>query len=509
MRAYDAAVTPRSDDGRARPRGHGPGGQEGRSAPAKTIRRYAAKSTAKSTATRTPAPATPVKKATKKAIAKTPSRGDRVHDVVIVGAGPSGSACAYWLAEAGWDVVVVEKKHFPRVKTCGDGLTPRAVRQLADMGLEEKLAGSHKYTGLRAYGFGQSVEMQWPEHPHFPSYGYTITRHDLDGLVAERAVEAGATLLMDTEVLAPIIGEAAGTSATLPTLDGVTVKEKASRRGQGRERPIKARYVVVADGANSRFGRMLGTTRQRELPLGMALRGYYTSERHDDPFIESHLDIRDADGAVVPGYGWIFPMGDGRVNVGVGVLSSDQRWRGVNTSRLMDAFVDFAPASWGLSAETCLGPPTGGKLPMCFSVGPRAGGNVMLAGDAAGSINPFNGEGISYGYETGRLAAAALGHALSGKGPTALGDYERQLEAAYGPYYKVARAFVHLISNPQAMRACVSVGMRSEAFMSQLLRIMANLMRPDAAGPAEIGFRAMELVSRFMIPDGDGNLSAA
>jgi geranylgeranyl reductase family protein len=419
-----------------------------------------------------------------------------VHDVVIVGGGPAGSSCAYWLAEAGWDVVVVEKKHFPRVKTCGDGLTPRAVRQLADMGLEDALAGSHKYGGLRAYGFGQSIEMQWPQHPNFPSYGYTITRHDLDGLVAERAVKAGATLLAGTEVLAPIIDAAAGPSSTLPFVTGVTVSDKA---GSG-SREIKARYVVVADGANSRVGRMLGTNRRRDLPMGMALRGYYSSDRHDDPFIESHLDIRDAEGNMVPGYGWIFPMGDGRVNVGVGLLSTDKRWKGVNTSHLMDAFVEFAPASWGLSPETCLGPPTGGKLPMGLSVGPRAGGNVILAGDAAGSINPFNGEGIAYGYETGRLAAAALGQALTGTGSAALADYDRQLEAAYGAYFKVARAFVRMISNPQAMRVCVGLGMRSELLMTQLLRIMANLMRPDAAGPAEVGFRAMELISR-LLPD--------
>ena len=415
---------------------------------------------------------------------------------------------------------MVEKKHFPRVKTCGDGLTPRAVRQLADMGLEDALAGSHKYGGLRAYGFGQSVEMPWPEHPNFPNYGYTITRHDLDGLVAERAVKAGATLLSGTEVVAPIISEA---GPTLPHLKGVTIKEKAAGDGAaggdgaaagdgaasdgvasdgaasgGRE--VLARYVVVADGANSRVGRMLGTNRRRDLPLGMALRGYYTSDRHDDPFIESHLDIRDAEGNVVPGYGWIFPMGDGRVNVGVGLLSTDRRWKGVNTSHLMDAFVNWAPESWGLSAETSLGPPTGGKLPMGLSVGPRAGANVLLAGDAAGTINPFNGEGIAYGYETGRLAAAALGRALSGEGPGALADYDRQIEAAYGPYYKVARAFVRMISNPQAMKLCVGVGMRSEFIMSQLLRIMANLMRPDAPGPAEIGFRAMELISR-LLPD--------
>jgi geranylgeranyl reductase family protein len=339
--------------------------------------------------------------------------------------------------------------------------------------------------------------MQWPEHPHFPSYGYTITRHDLDGLVASRAANAGATLLQGTEVVDVVADDTVITSP-LPALSGVTVKEK----GASGARLIKAHYVVVADGSNSRIGRILGTSRRRDLPLGMALRGYYRSDRHDDPFIESHLDIRDTEGTVVPGYGWIFPMGDGRVNVGVGLLSTEQRWKGVNTSTLMDTFVDYAPKSWGLSPETSLGPPTGGKLPMGLSVGPRVGHNVLIAGDAGGAINPFNGEGIAYGYETGRLAAAALGHALTGAGPRALAEYDRELTAAYGPYYKVARAFVHLISHPDAMRVAVNVGMRSDLLMNQLLRIMANLMRPDAAGPAEIGYRALELISR-LLPDPD------
>jgi geranylgeranyl reductase family protein len=421
-----------------------------------------------------------------------------VHDVVVVGAGPAGSSCGYWLADAGWDVVVVEKKEFPREKTCGDGLTPRAVRQLADMGLEDALAGSHRYAGLRAYGFGRSMEMRWPAHPHFPDYGYTITRHDLDGLVAARATKAGATLLEGTEVVGIVVDEAAPSNEPLPTLSGVTVQEKGATRTQ----TIKARFVVVADGSNSRVGRMLGTSRRRDLPLGMALRGYYTSDRHDDPFIEGHLDIRDSEGDIVPGYGWIFPMGDGRVNVGVGLLSTEQRWKGVNTSTLMDAFVAYAPESWGLGPDSSLGPPVGGKLPMALSVGPRAGGNILIAGDAAGAINPFNGEGISYGYETGRLAAAALGHALTGDGPAALAHYNDELSAAYGPYYKVARAFVNLISHPEAMRVCVNAGMHSEVFMNHLLRIMGNLLRPDAPGPAELGYRVMELVSR-LLPDPD------
>jgi flavin-dependent dehydrogenase len=310
--------------------------------------------------------------------------------------------------------------------------------------------------------------------------------------------------LQGTEVVAPDIDEAAPASKSLATLTGVTVRKK----GGTETRNIKARYVVVADGSNSRVGRMLGTSRLRTLPLGMALRGYYRSDRHHDPYIESHLDIRDPEGNVVPGYGWIFPMGDGRVNVGVGLLSTEQRWKGINTTHLMDTFVGYAPSSWGIRPETSLGPPTGGKLPMGLSVGPRAGGNVLIAGDAGGVINPFNGEGIAYAYETGRLAAAAVGRALTGAGDAALSEYEHQLTAAYGPYYKIARAFVHLISHPEAMRVCVQFGMRSELLMNQLLRIMANLMRPDFSGPAEIGYRAMELVSR-VLPDPDAMESPA
>ena len=147
---------------------------------------------------------------------------------------------------------------------------------------------------------------------------------------------------------------------------------------------------------------------------------------------------------------------------------------------------------------------------MGLSVGPRAGGNVVVAGDAGGAINPFNGEGIAYGYETGRLAAAAVGPGSRGEGTAALADYDRQLTAAYGPYYRVARAFVHLISQPRGhASSCVSIGMHSEFVMTQLLRIMANLMRPDAAGPAELGYRAMEFVARFLPDDVDLDSPAA
>ncbi|MBV8463228.1 MAG: hypothetical protein JO368_08040, partial [Acidimicrobiales bacterium] len=241
-------------------------------------------------------------------------------------------------------------------------------------------------------------------------------------------------------------------------------------------------------------------SRDRNRPLGMALRGYYSSPGHDGDFIESFLDIRDEQGAVVPGYGWIFPMGDGRVNVGVGVLTTDKRWKGLNTSTLMDHFVRGAPARFELSPETSLGAPTGGKLPMGLAVGPRLGPTTLLVGDASGVINPFNGEGIAYGYETGRLAAAVVGAALAGGGPGALADYERRLDDAYGTYFRLARAFVRIISRPDVMRLCVGTGLRAEPIMAVMLRIMANLLRPDQTGAAEAAYRALAAVSRVVPP---------
>lgn len=409
-------------------------------------------------------------------------------DVVVVGAGPSGATCAHWLARAGWSVALVEKKVFPRVKTCGDGLTPRSVYQLAQMGLEESVAANgHRFHGLRAFGFGASLELAWPEHPVFPNYGYTITRFDLDGLVAEEAARRGAVLFTGVEALG-LLDPAPSANGSLKGAAGVVVADKST----GARSEIRGRYVVVADGQNSRLGRELGTTRNRAWPQGMALRGYYTSDRHDEPWIDSHMDIRDPSGHVVPGYGWIFPLGDGRVNVGVGLLSTDGAWRGVNTTKLQEYFVDQVGEAWGLNEATSEGPPTGGRLPMGLAIGPRMGANTLVIGDAAGSVNPFNGEGIAYAYETGRLAATALGEALASGDAAALALYEERLEAAYGEYYKVARAFVRVISEPRILAACVGLGLRVAPLMRELLKIMANLMSNQHTGPGELGYRALE-----------------
>jgi flavin-dependent dehydrogenase len=216
---------------------------------------------------------------------------------------------------------------------------------------------------------------------------------------------------------------------------------------------------------------------------------------HDDPWIESHLDIRDKSGNHLPGYGWVFPVGDGTVNVGVGLLSTFAGWKDVNTSHLMDAFCETAPERWGISPATACGPPTGGKLPTGSSVAPNVGPTWVVVGDAAGSVNPFNGEGISVAYETGRLAAEALDEALRTGDGLALQQYPERLAQVYGLYFKVARVFVRAIGNPAVMRELTRIGFQSRTLMEWVLRIMANLLRPDELGPAEAAY---QIVARLV-----------
>jgi geranylgeranyl reductase family protein len=408
------------------------------------------------------------------------------HDVLVVGGGPGGAATGYWLARAGHDVVIVEKKDFPRDKTCGDGLTPRAVHQLADMGLEDGLRQYHRYDGLRTVAHGVTLELKWPDHPVFPNYGYVVRRRDLDLMVAEHAVKAGATLHQGTEAVQPITRNGMVT--------GAVVKDKAS----GESREIHARYVVVADGANSRFGRSLGTSRNRTYPQGMAIRTYYESPLHAEPWIESALDVRDRNGNSLPGYGWIFPVGDGTINVGIGLLSTFRDWKNVNTSHLMREWAATAPDYWKIDAENPVCEPTGGRIPMGGSVNPKVGPTWAVIGDAAGSTNPFNGEGIDYAYETGRMVADLLDESLRTGDGLALQRYPDLLEAEYGLYFKVARLFAKIIGQPALMRELTRVGMHSRSLMEWVLVIMANLLNPDELGPAEAAYKAAAAIARVV-----------
>jgi geranylgeranyl reductase family protein len=403
-------------------------------------------------------------------------------DVLVVGGGPGGAATAYWLARKGLSVLVAEKKSYPRDKTCGDGLTPRAVKQLLDMGFDFDVPELHRITGLRAYAGELRLELSWPEHSVYPNWGAVIRRADLDMQVAMLAEKQGAVIRQRTEAVAVVEDG---------LLTGTRLRQKDDS-GLVDEVVVTPKVTVVADGSLSRFGRKLGTSRRKDYPYGLAVRGYYASPNSTDGFLESQLDIRDAEGHSLPGYGWIFPLGDGAINVGVGVLSTFKNGKGVNTSRVLDAYVAGLPPHWQVTANDQLSDPVGGKLPMSFSVGPKVGRNWVAVGDAAGAVNPFNGEGIDYAYETGRMVSDHIAEALAADDLTRLASYPQQLEDEYGAYHRVARAFSIAIGNPRLMRSLTRIGLRSKPLMEWVLKVMANLLEPDEIGLEERIYRMVE-----------------
>jgi geranylgeranyl reductase family protein len=396
--------------------------------------------------------------------------------VLVVGGGPGGASTAYWLARDGVDVHLVEKKHYPREKACGDGLTPRAIKQLLDMGFDFAGLDLHRVNGLRAYAGDLKIELAWPEHSKYPNWGATMRRADLDGTVAGLAASQGALVEQ-------------GTTA-MPILENDRVSGVVLTSEQG-ERTVHPDYVVIADGSNSRFGRGVGAQRRRDYPYGMAVRGYWESPNSDDTMIESQLDIRDAEGRAMPGYGWVFPLGDGEINVGAGLVSTFKGWKDINTSRILEAYANSLPEHWKITEETPHTRPIGGKLPMSLSVGPKVGRNWVLVGDASGAVNPFNGEGIDYAYETGRMAARHVADALGGD-DVALARYAEELEAEYGDYHRVARIFVKAIGNPAVMKTLTTVGIRNRPLMEWTLKVMANLLDPDEAKMTERIYYAIE-----------------
>ena len=404
-------------------------------------------------------------------------------DVAIVGGGPSGAAAAHYLASKGHSVLVCEKKAFPREKTCGDGLTPRAVKQLEAMGLGSELKAWERVRGLRIHAAGRVMELPWPDLDDWCNYGLVKPRKDLDKLVLENAEAAGAKVLQTTQVVEPIFE------------DGVLVGFVAKRDGE--DERIKARYIVCAEGAATKFARSIGRTRNASYPMGWAIRQYFDSPvmAHSGWF-EAYLEVKSGPDNL-PGYGWVFPVGDGTVNAGVGLLTTYGDWANVNLNDLQTNFINQLPAEWGINYDTVCSKPRGGRLFMGQSIWPAHGPGFILVGDAAGMINPCNGEGIAYAYETGRIGARHIDEALRSDGPPALEGYTRELEETYGPYYRLGRRFVKLIGHPELMERLVSMGMRSKRTMRFALTFMANLEEQKGSGVHQMGLRAMKKIAEL------------
>ena len=360
---------------------------------------------------------------------------------------------------------------------CGDGLTPRGVKALVAMGISvSEQDGWVRNKGLRVIGAGKRMELPWPELSSYPGYGLVRPRTDLDQMLARRAQQAGARLLEGVTVTGPVRDDRTG------RITGVTARAADA----GDERTYTSRVIVAADGNSSRLSVAMGLRKRDDRPLGVAVRTYYQSPRHDDDYLESWLDLWDGD-RLLPGYGWIFGMGDGTSNVGLGLLNTSAAFGHTDYHALLRKWLEGMPAEWGFTEENRTQPIRGAALPMGFNRTPHYYQGLLLVGDAGGMVNPFNGEGIAYAMESGEILARTIVQALARarrvETERVLAGYPRALSEAYGGYYAAGRVFVKAIGRPGLMRFATKHSMSRPALMAFVIKLLANLTDPrgDAA----------------------------
>jgi menaquinone-9 beta-reductase len=388
-------------------------------------------------------------------------------DIAVIGGGPAGAATAIRAARAGAKVVVFEKGKHGRDKVCGDGLTPRAVGALQELEIPYE-DEAHRIDGLRMIAGRQRRQLPWPEHGRFPSHGAVWPRKRLDAHLIDAAEKAGAELVYDT--------------VALPILDGNVVRGITAGG-----RTVHADLTVVAAGAQGKAARMLGAERDPDEPFGLAIRAYVESPRHADRHLEACLTLRDRSGTAVPGYGWMFPCGDGTVNIGVGALSTMKRFTDLNLNTLLDDYRALVCDEWEVGAY--LDRPRAWRLPM--SSVKRHGPGWVAIGDAAGLINPMNGEGIDYGLESGMLAADLFLESPS----TAPARYDIEIGERFDAFLRTGRRFSFLIGHPWILRNGLRVAVGTQKIADITLSVMGNLVDNETPGAAG---RVMRLADRSL-----------
>lgn len=378
-------------------------------------------------------------------------------DVLIVGAGPAGAAAAFFASKQGLSALLVDAEQFPRDKTCGDGLTPRALHMLEKMGLAGQLTATYRSNGLKLHGFGGSVTAPWPDSP-FGEVGSACRRTEFDHLLVQHASAQ------------PEVTTWLGATVHSPTLQGGRVAEVVVTH-EGVDKQVRPRHVIVADGVRSTFGKQLGREWHRGEVYGIAARSYCATPLSDEPWIHSHLELRSPDGVAQPGYGWIFPLGNGYANVGCGALSTDKRPARVNTKKLLHHYADSLAAEWSFGAPSEV---ASALLPMGGAVTGVAGPNWMLIGDAAACVNPLNGEGIDYALETAELA---IDLCTTSKDFTLVWPFV--LREHYGEAFMLARTLARALTYPQFLPVFGPVGLRVPILMRSAARLMGNLVTEE------------------------------
>src|SRR5450759_3743198 len=347
--------------------------------------------------------------------------------------------------------------------------------------------GWRENKGLRIIGGGVRLELRWPELSDYPGYGLVRTRLGFDETLARTAEKAGVRLLEGVNVTGPVLddeGRIVGVTARRQPV--AAAAGAAAKTDTDTQRTYRARLVVAADGNSSRLSLAMGWRKRDDRPLGVAVRTYYQSPRHDDDYLESWLDLWDGD-RLLPGYGWIFGMGDGTSNVGLGLLNTSAAFGNTDYHALLRRWLKGMPAEWGFTEENRTQPIRGAALPMGFNRTPHYHRGLLLAGDAGGMVNPFNGEGIAYAMESGEILARTITQALARTRRTeterVLAGYPQALRDTYGGYYTLGRVFVKAIGRPGLMHFATKHGMSRPALMRFAIKLLANLTDPggDAA----------------------------
>lgn len=432
--------------------------------------------------------------------------------VLVVGSGPAGATAAYWLARAGHEVTVLEKTRFPREKVCGDGLTPLAVREMDLMGLPHGAEqGYHRQKGLRLRASGMSTDVPFESHGDVPGYGLVRTRRGFDEELAQHARSAGARILeghaaheviRSGDLTSIPEGLAASGLRQPDRIVGIRARlhdERGRRTDEVRE--FYADVVLAADGNSTRAAVSAGLAKRDDRPMGVAVRAYYDSPLGSLDWMEGWLELEgktpeaSRKPELLPGYGWIFGVGDGTANVGLGILNTSDQFGTLDYRQVLADWTGAMPKEWTLDPDHRTGRVLGAALPMAFNRTPVYVPGMMLLGDAGGMVSPFNGEGIANAMQSARIAADVIDDADRANGPAqrelVLDRYPDIIRRTWGSHFTLGRACAELIGHPALMKASVSLGMRRPALMKTVVNVMADLTPEE---PRNLADRVVHVV---------------